>query len=138
MSSPHESGLLSGGGVPGRSLKHKKPPGRTRHFPNVFLQHLSEIRSVIPDFEEGTDYTARELILLAEKILLEDPRPCGEDPMWLNMSMYKERLTREIQTASGTPDPSYIQGMYWRTHPDGRSFKADPESRKKNRSSFYR
>jgi len=59
-------------------------------------------------------------MLLAEKILLEDPKPPTEEPMWLNANMYLSRSKREIFVGNGIPDPSITHGLYWRSHPQGR------------------
>jgi hypothetical protein len=105
---------------------------------NLHLTNVAEIKRSIPDFDHSIEfeYTPRELILLAEKILLTDERPCTADPMWLNAAMYKMRVRREIQTANGTPDPAIVSGMYWRTHPDGRPWNTDQRAKDGGRS-FY-
>jgi hypothetical protein len=89
----------------------------------------------VPEYVPGKVYTKRELTLMAELMLVEDPKPNHEHPAILTYERYKDRLKREIYVASGTPDPSIIQGMYWRTHPDGRKVNSD-EQRAKG-ASFY-
>lgn len=49
----------------------------------------------------------------------------------------QSRKRREIYTTIGTPDPSIKQGMYNRTHPQGRKVNSK-EQRKKNGASFFR
>lgn len=55
----------------------------------------------------------------------------------LSRSQLASRLRREVYVGSGTPDPSVVSGIYWRTHPEGRSVNSD-EQRKRNGASFYR
>jgi hypothetical protein len=50
---------------------------------------------------------------------------------------FASRKRREIYTSIGTPDPSIQQGMYYRTHPQGRKVNSK-EQRKKNGASYYR
>lgn len=49
----------------------------------------------------------------------------------------QDRRRREIYTSVGTPDPSIAQGMYNRTHPQGRKVNSK-DQRKKNGASFFR
>jgi hypothetical protein len=103
------------------------------------LSQVSAIKRDIPDFDPALEhlYTPRELTLLAEKILLTDPKPCTESPMWLNARMYLKRSCREIYTKAGSPDPSIVSGLYWRTHPDGRGVHTLAQ-RKDNHASYYK
>lgn len=48
-----------------------------------------------------------------------------------------DRRRREIYTSIGTPDPSIQQGMYNRTHPQGRKVNSKSQ-RKRNGASFFR
>jgi hypothetical protein len=60
----------------------------------------------------------------------------GDNPI-LFEEHFASRKRREIYTSIGTPDPSIQQGMYYRTHPQGRKVNS-PEQRKKNGASYYR
>lgn len=137
---PHTSGLLTGGGT--RRFKPRKyvvKGGRLKHFPDVHLSDPSRLKRAVPDFDPALEfeYTQRELLLLAEKILLEDEKTPYENPAWLNAATMKERLRHEIYCASGIPDPSIAQGLYWRTHPEGRKWKSAQE-RAGTTKGFYR
>jgi hypothetical protein len=99
------------------------------------ISFLPDWKDWVPEYVPGKVYTKRELTLMAELMLVEDPKPNHEHPAILTYERYKDRLKREIYVASGTPDPSIIQGMYWRTHPDGRKVNSD-EQRAKG-ASFY-
>lgn len=137
---PHASGLLKGGGT--RRFKVRAGIVRSeslRHFPNVHISDTCTIKRLIPDFDPAleSEYTRRELLLLAEKILLEDSKPPYEEPAWLNGVAMRDRSKREIFCANGTPDPSIESGLYWRTHPEGRKWKT-AEDRKIHGHAFYR
>lgn len=60
----------------------------------------------------------------------------GKDPILFEEHL-QSRKRREIYTTIGTPDPSIKQGMYNRTHPQGRKVNTK-EQRKKNGASFFR
>jgi hypothetical protein len=60
----------------------------------------------------------------------------GENPILFEEHL-KNRHKREIYNKSGTPDPAFGQGMYNRTHPEGRKVNSD-EQRKRNGASYYR
>jgi hypothetical protein len=60
----------------------------------------------------------------------------GENPI-LFEEHFQSRRRREIFTSLGTPDPSIVQGMYNRVHPQGRKVNSS-EQRQKNGASFYR
>jgi len=125
---PHGSGLMQGGGVRGAKPRRSVVQGRSlKHFPDVHLTDSWTIRHEVPDFDPALaqEYTRRELALLAEKILLEDPKLCTEHPAWLSVGRLRERQRREIYCAAGTPDPNIVAGMYWRTHPEGRKWHED-------------
>lgn len=93
-----------------------------------------------PEYVEGQRYSKRQLGLMAEKMLNEQhltTKDAREDPVILLFHTYKERRRREIYVGSGTPDPSIVSGMYWRTHPKGRSFRTKDEM-DAHGASFYR
>lgn len=60
----------------------------------------------------------------------------GRNPILFENHL-QERRRREIYTAIGTPDPSIEQGMYNRTHPQGRKVNSK-DQRKRNGASFFR
>jgi len=60
----------------------------------------------------------------------------GQDPILFENHL-QDRRRREIYTSIGTPDPSIQQGMYNRTHPQGRKVNSK-DQRKKNGASYYR
>lgn len=60
----------------------------------------------------------------------------GENPI-LFEEHFQSRRRREIYTSIGTPDPSITQGIYNRTHPQGRKVNSE-EQRKRNGASFFR
>jgi hypothetical protein len=69
----------------------------------------------------------------------------GVNPILFETHLYN-RKRREIQVKEGVPDPAYTmdrwnkrptQGMYYRTHPQGRKVNT-PDQRKKNGASYYR
>jgi hypothetical protein len=60
----------------------------------------------------------------------------GKDPILFENHL-QDRKRREIYTSIGTPDPSIQQGMYNRTHPQGRKVNSK-EQRKRNGASFFR
>lgn len=119
---PKSSGYLQGGG-----RKQYKP----KH--GVMLSDRTRIKR-LPDFDPNKKYTNRELLQMAEKILIEDPKPVDQKPAILLASHLLDRAKREIYVGNGTPDPSVASGLYWRTHPNGR--KVIKGSR--DRASFYR
>jgi hypothetical protein len=137
---PHASGLLTGGGTRRFKARANIVRGESlKHFPNIHISDTSAIKREVPGFDPALEfeYTRRELMLLAEKILLEDSKPPHEPPAWHNAKIAKERFKHEIYCANGTPDPSIASGMYWRTHPQGRKWKSF-DARQKNADSFYR
>lgn len=134
------SGLLTGGGTRGHKYRRRVfQQGFLRHMPDVHLSDTHAIKTQVWDFDPQWEfeYSPRELLLMAEKILLLDPKPAQEYPAWLNMRCLIERQRREIYTGSGTPDPAIASGLYWRTHPQGRRVYSD-EQRRTNSASFYR
>ena len=108
--------------------------GRLKHFPDVHISDTPRVKRDIPDFDPALEfvYTKRELLQLAEKILLEDEKPSSESPVWLNVNQLKQRLKHEIYCSAGVPDPSIVSGLYWRTHPEGRRWRT-PAQRKETR-----
>jgi hypothetical protein len=66
----------------------------------------------------------------------KDRTIAGENPILFENHL-QDRRRREIYTSIGTPDPSIQQGMYNRTHPQGRKVNST-EQRKRNGASFFR
>jgi hypothetical protein len=133
------SGLLKGSGVRGAKVRqHVIRGGKLRHFPDVHITDSGRIKELVPDFEPAFEfeYTRRELLLLAEKMLLEDPKPSSDWPAYLSAASLRARQKREIYCANGTPEPHIVQGMFWRTHPQGRPW-ATEEMRRSTGCSFY-
>lgn len=60
----------------------------------------------------------------------------GDNPILFENHL-QDRKRREIYTTVGIPDPSIVQGLYNRTHPQGRKVNNDKQ-RKTNGASFYR
>jgi hypothetical protein len=60
----------------------------------------------------------------------------GDNPILFKVHI-DSRKRREIYTASGTPDPEIVSGIYNRTHPQGRKVNSK-EQRTKNGASFFR
>jgi hypothetical protein len=92
-------------------------------------------------------YTPSELDEMATEILraqarVIDPETgkvrgiAGEDPILFEEHLYS-RKRREIYNQNGVPDPSINEGMFWRTHPQGRKVNSD-DQRKRHGASFYR
>lgn len=127
---PRTSGLLQGSG----GLRQRRK-GRTA-FGGIRLGDHKRIREEVPDIEEDAKYSEAELLLLAEKILIEDSRGVKDEPAILLVPHMRHRQAHEVYTAQGVPDPSIVQGMYWRTHPNGRAFRTDAEGKAEN--GFYR
>lgn len=97
-----------------------------------------------PEYEEGMSYQAWQIIAMSHAILYEAARK--EDPMLrngifgdgiLSEEQVSYRKRREIYTTKGTPDPSIVSGIYWRTHPQGRKFVSSLAERKKGSGSYY-
>jgi hypothetical protein len=136
--SPHTSGRFLGAGPRKFKPRVQVIQKRGRNFSDVHLSDPTNIKKDVPDFDPELEfeYTPRELLLLAEKMLLEDEKPPYEYPAWLNGSAMRDRLKREIYCSAGTPDPSIVEGMYWRTHPDGRPWQPE-DLRRGGGLSFY-
>jgi hypothetical protein len=49
----------------------------------------------------------------------------------------KHRVRHEIYCGSGQPDPTFLQGMYWRVHVDGLRWNSEEDRKLKGRG-FYR
>lgn len=127
---PKSSGMLSGGGVKKGSRKHI-----VQAFGVNLQSSKQDILEAVPWFDPRRKYTNNQKLLIAEKWLHMDPLPWQSHPAILGSGHLAARRSREIQVASGTPDPSIVQGMYNRTHPNGRKVSSD-EARK-NGASFY-
>lgn len=131
--SPNTSGVLTGGGNP-------NPPFRrwdVDDWREIPVSDGTRIKREVPDYDPAKTYTQQEIVMLTEKILRCDPKPVQAHPQILLGDHYKERAKREIHTACGTPDPSIVSGLYWRTHPNGRKVNSD-EQRQKNGACYYR
>lgn len=99
---------------------------------------LHEIEA--PEYEPGRRYTKAELSLMADKLLYENSKvkPSTEEPViLLSRSQWRHRYAHEIYCTEGQPDPSIVAGLYWRTHPQGRSFRT-PQEMLDKRASFYK
>lgn len=95
----------------------------------------------------GADFSNRQLEAAADKLLREHAKEIdtltgrergigGDHPILFEDHLYQRRR-REIQCASGTPDPEIVAGLYNRQHPQGRKVNS-PEQRSKNGASYYR
>lgn len=86
------------------------------------------------------DMTPSRLDRYASMILKADVRAGnkirGENPILFEEHI-KTRYKREIYNKQGFPDPSIQQGMYNRTHPEGRKVNSE-EARKRHGASYYR
>jgi hypothetical protein len=90
---------------------------------------------------EGESYSPQQLEQMASKMLWQAHHTSNT---LLTKGQWSRCLTHEILSDS-TPDPAFtrdrfgnhIDGMYWRTHPDGRAFVADPDIRRTLGCSFY-
>lgn len=106
--------------------------GKPRTTPRLTKESL---RDIAPEYVEGHKYTNFQLTLMADVLLRDDPKPKYESPTILFAEHLKERRRREIYVGSGTPDPSVESGMYWRTHPEGRSAR---DGERRTHDGFYR
>lgn len=92
------------------------------------------------EFDPNKDYTPSQLDALADMILRADAKAGnkirGEHPI-LFQEHLKNRHKREIYNRLGYPDPSIEQGIYYRTHPEGRKVNSE-EARKKHGAAYYR
>lgn len=99
------------------------------------------------EFEEGKEYTARELEQLADQLLRDDAREVdpdtgkergigGDNPILFPEHIY-QRQKREILNENGVPEPGLVRGIYYRSHPEGRKVNSE-EQRKKHGASYFR
>lgn len=121
----------------------------------IFRQKREHVK-----FEEGREYTPKELENLAEQFLRDEAyspedcdcpppgyrdEPCkcegkqrgikGENPI-LFEDHYIDRRRREVYNSTGAPDPEIVSGLYNRTHPKGRK-TSTPEQRRLHGASWY-
>lgn len=106
-------------------------------YPPRYELSRAEIIEYVPDFEEGVDYSDYQLELLADRILLINPD--DERPVLFSDHL-RRRHMREIYVNNGSPDPSIVEGLYWRTHPQGRAWWSAREraADSENKNGFYR
>lgn len=126
MSNPRESGCLGG------NAKHRYPIRW-----DLKLSESWRIRNEVEDYDPKKKYTNRQLLLIAEKILLTDSKPHKEDPVILCAEALLRRSKREIFVGDGVAKEHVQSGIYWRTHPQGRKWRT-PEEMKTQGASFYR
>lgn len=99
------------------------------------------------EYEEGHEYSDRELEQLADQLLRDDARTVveetgkergigGENPILFAEHIY-QRQKREILNENGVPEPGLVQGIYYRAHPEGRKINSE-EQRKRNGASYFR
>lgn len=116
---------------------------------------MSWYREEYIEYVEGATYTKAQLDQIATQMLREDAdriiHECdesdtenceckkrgigGENPI-LFESHLMNRKKREIMVTTGTPDPSLVQGIYIRSHPNGRKVNS-PEARKAHGLGYY-
>jgi hypothetical protein len=113
---------------------HEKNPAVNWAFADYL--EPGQIIEFVPDYEEGVKYNDRQLGYLADKMLLLNPDPDRPVLFWAQI---KSRKRREILTDRGTPDPSIVQGIYWRTHPQGRAWwNYEERQDDEKKQGFYR
>lgn len=98
----------------------------------------------VPPFAAGQRHSVSDLDRIATRFLWERGR--GEYCMFLTYDEWANRCAPELLAKGDlrAPDPSYtrdrhrnsIEGMYWRTHPEGRQWRS-LEGRRDGES-FYR
>lgn len=92
-------------------------------------------------WDPNQHYTPRELDFFADLILRADVRAGNKIRGTENPILFAEHIRtrhkREIYNHQGVPDPSIQQGMYHRTHPEGRKVNTE-EQRKRNGASYYK
>lgn len=99
------------------------------------------------EYEEGKEYTQRELEQLANQFLRDDANEVdpetgkrkgigGKDPILFEEHIY-QRQRREILNENGIPEPGLVRGIYDRTHPEGRKVNSE-SARSKHGASYYR
>lgn len=85
-------------------------------------------------------YTIKEMELLTDQFLRDDVESVdpttgkkrglrGDNPILFEEHIYQRRR-REILNQNGVPEPELVQGLYWRSHPEGRRVNS-PEARAK-------
>lgn len=85
-------------------------------------------------------YTNKQLEFLCDQFLRDDVDSIdsetgkkrglrGKDPILFEEHIYQRRR-REILNQNGVPEPGLVQGLYWRSHPEGRKVNS-PEARKR-------
>ena len=101
----------------------------------------------IIEYEEGKEYTKKELEQLTEQLLRAHAKSVdpstgkargikGEHPILFAEHLY-QRQKREILNENGVPEPELVSGMYHRTHPQGRKVNSEIQ-RKRNGASYFR
>lgn len=125
-----------------------KPAKKAIYLPMRMFQPVERI-----EYEEGKEYTARELEQLADQMLRDDAKVIdpatgkqkgiqGDNPILFEEHLRK-RGSREIGNERGVADPAYTlnsngqPGMYNRVAPDGRKVNSE-EQRRRNGASYYR
>ena len=99
------------------------------------------------EYEEGKDYTPKELEQLADQLLRAHANSInpetgkkrgigGKHSVLFAQHLY-ERQKREILNENGVPEPSLVKGFYYRQHPEGRKVNSE-EARKSSGASYYR
>jgi hypothetical protein len=91
----------------------------------------------IPEYTEGVPYNHKQLEWMADKMIFTDLEyiPTGHI---LSRDMWKRRKRHEIYTDLGAPDPNIVEGLYWRTHPQGIPWRTSEEMRADGGQSFYK
>lgn len=127
-------------------LDEHEPPRKNKGKKIVIdLGKEEEEENLVIYSEES--YSAFELDEMATEILRAHARSTdletgktrgigGDNPILFEEHLYS-RKRREIYNQNGVPDPSINEGMFWRTHPQGRKVNSD-DQRKRHGASFYR
>ena len=98
-----------------------------------------------PEKAKAGGYTKSELEIIADQMLREQANEIeeetgkkrglkGDNPI-LFYEHLRQRRRREIHSTSGSVDPSAVQGMYWRSSPNGR--KVNSEEARKRGAAYY-
>lgn len=128
-------------------LEAEKKERRKRNGKKIYIDLGKDDPEENLIIEEEEHYTPSELDLMADEILraharsidLDTGKPHGikgDNPVLFEEHLYA-RKRREIYNQNGTPDPSINEGMFWRTHPQGRKVNNETQ-RKRHGASFYR
>jgi hypothetical protein len=112
-------------------LKHLPDP----NFDWSEAKRTKEIEKYVPEFDPEITYSADQLELLADRLLLDDP--CRDYRSIHIGDQLIDRKRHEIYNANGVPDPSIESGLYWRTHPNGRAWNSR-KRREETDAGFYR